>query len=85
MNNNPYNSHSFQAASCRSQNMTREAELNEHFMRCDLADMIGGPLAKEYKSESRMYYEAKAAGQEKDAENHKRYMDLALFKMMQDR
>lgn len=81
--NNSFNSNSFQASIARAQGLNKDAELHEHFMRSDLANLYGGDATKDYKSESYQYMLAKNQGDEKTAAVHKRFMDAAMIKMME--
>ena len=80
---NSFGYHSRQASDYRSQGLDADAERNEHFMRCDIADMYDSEAAKEYKEMSRRYYEAKSSGREETANTYKHFMDAALIKMVE--
>lgn len=83
MSEKSFNSHSFQASMYRSQGLDSNAELHEHFMRQDLANMYNSPSSKDYQSESYQYMMAKNQGREQDAARHKAFMDAAMIKMME--
>ena len=88
MGNNSYGYHSMQAANYRGQGRDADAERNEHFMRCDMVDMMIGvdeSAKNDYKEASRRYMEYKSRGQETDAERQRHFMDMAMLKMMQRR
>lgn len=82
MSNNSINYNSLQASNYRSQGMDKDAELREHFVRREFAESIGGDGLKEYKEASRRYSEYVNQGRTEDAERQKRFMDVAMLKMM---
>ena len=84
MGNNSIGYYSRQSADYRKIGRDADAERSEHYMRCEIADKIGTDAAKDYKEQSRRYYEAKAAGREETAATYKHFMDVALLKMMGD-
>lgn len=84
MSKNSIEYYSLQASNYRNSGRDADAERSEHYMRCEIADRIGTEAAKDYKEQSRRYYEAKASGREETANTYKHFMGVALLKMMGD-
>lgn len=81
---NSFDYHSRQAYNYRSAGMEADALRNEHFMRLEMLNNIGGNSSDKnvYADSSRRYYEAKAAGREADAARHQKDMDIAMMNMI---